>query len=179
MDDAERIRRILNRDRRALHDFYTTYAPRLASFIALKVGRREDAEEILQDTLFAFLEGIRDFQGKSSIKTYLFSICHHKIIDYYRRKKLKLVIFSHMPQLEALVSPLLTPEEELDTTLLKEKIKCVLGRLVPSYRKILTLKYVDDVSVEDIAREMATSFKSAESQLFRARKAFVEAFLSI
>jgi RNA polymerase sigma-70 factor (ECF subfamily) len=124
------------------------------------------------------LEAIRDFQGASSIKTFLFSICQHKIIDYYRRKKIKQVVFSQTPNLEVLVSPILNPEEELDTVLLKEKIHIVFSKILPQYKKLLMLKYVDNLTVAQIASKFALSVKGAESQLFRARKAFVESFLS-
>ena len=179
MDDATIIPKILARDRRALLLFYRRYAPKLTRYIAGKVNNPADAEEILQDTLFAFLEAIRDFQGKSNIQTFLFSICQHKIVDFYRKKKLKHAVFSQMPQLEAIVSPLVSPEEQLDATLVKEKIHAVLDRLLPRYRQILLLKYLDGFSVAEIAKHMTMTFKSAESQLFRARKAFVEHFISI
>ncbi len=179
-DEEQRLlARILAGDRRALATFYYTYTPRLRRFIAVKVGSREDGEEILQDTLFAFLEDVRDFLGNSSVQTYLFAICNHKVIDFYRRKKMRHVVFSRLPQLESLISPLLRPEEELDITIIKEKIHGVLGRLLPGHRQILVLKYLDELSVDEIAEKLAISFKSAESRLFRARKAFVEAFLSV
>lgn len=173
------VDQILARDRRMLSTFYRTYTPRLLRFIRTKVGSVADAEEILQDTLFAFLEALRDFRGKSSLETFLFSICQHKIIDFYRRRKIKHIVFSRMPQLEELISPMLNPEEELDGQLIKEKTREVLAGLLPRYRHILTLKYLEGWSVNEIAAKFAVSFKSAESQLFRARKAFVELFLSI
>lgn len=179
MEDNELVARILSRDRAALAEFYRTHAPRLRRFIATKIANHHDAEEVLQDTLFAFLEGIRDFSGRASIRTYLFSISRNKVIDFYRRKKIRHVVFSRIPQLEALVSPLLTPEDELDAVLAKEKIHGVLRSLIPLHREILILKYLDDLSVEQIAHRLTISFKSAESRLFRARKAFVQAFLSI
>lgn len=179
MNDTELISRLFAHDRIVLNRFYRTYAPQLRRFIAMRISNESDVEELLQDVLFSFLEGLRDFHGKSSIRTYLFSICQHKVIDYYRRKKLKTVVFSQMPQLERLVSPVLGPEEEFDATAVTEKIRVVLSRLMPTYRQIILLKYVDDVSVEGIARALSISFKSAESRLFRARQAFVELFLSI
>lgn len=179
MEDVDFINRILHRDKRAIVLFYRVYRPKLTRFIKSKVTNPQDGEEILQDTLFAFLEALRDFGGRSTIQTFLFSICRHKIIDFYRKKKLKQVVFSQAPQLEALISPLLTPEEELDVSVLSEKIHRVMRSLVPQYRTMLTLKYFEDVSVDDIAEKFAITFKSAESKLFRARKAFVEAFLSI
>lgn len=159
--------------------FYHRFAPELRRYIGCRVNLPEDADEILQDTLFSFLEGLRDFRKESSVRTYLFSICQHKIIDFYRRKKLKHVVFSRVPQLEMLVSPVLGPEEELDVTLVQEKIRAVFVRLLPAYRQILKLKYFEHVSVEEIAKKLAITFKSAESRLFRARRAFVELFLSI
>lgn len=179
MTDTELISRILARDRRAMHTFYVTYAPRLRGYIRGKIANSEDVEEILQDSLFAFLEAVRDFAGRASLKTFLFSITSHKIIDFYRKKKLKQVVFSRLPQLEELISPVLNPEQEFDVAQFREKVSRTLARLLPRYRQILTLKYLDNVSVSDIARKLAISFKSAESRLFRARKAFVELFLSI
>lgn len=179
MKDKQLIDRILRRDRASLYALYHTHVAPLRRLIQSKVAVAEDAEEILQDTLFAFLEAIRDFQGESSLKTYLFSICQHKIIDYYRRRRLKQVVFSKLPSLEVLISPMLNPEEQLDVNLLKEKIHLVLDRLLPNYRQVLIFKYLDSLSVVEIARRLKVSFKSAESQLFRARKAFVELFLSI
>lgn len=179
MEEQELVQKILARDRKALYAFYHTYQPKLLRFIQAKVDNQHDSEDILQDTLFAFLEAVRDFQGKSSIQTFLFSICHHKIIDYYRRKKIKQIVFSQMPNLESLVSPLLNPEEAFDVKIYKENIQIVLKKLLPRHRHILQLKYIEDVSVADIAKKFSITFKSAESILFRARKAFVEAFVSI
>ncbi len=179
MDDATLVSRLFTHDRRVVLEFYREYAPQLRRYIHGRIAHREDAEEILQDTLFAFLEGLRDFQGKSSIRTYLFSICQHKIIDFYRRKKIKHLVFSQIPQLEMLVSPLVGPEAAFDETLVREKIHKVLKTIAPVYRQVLVLKYLEHVPVEDIARKLSISFKSAESRLFRARKNFVELFLSV
>lgn len=179
IDDREVIDRILAGDKKALVWFYRTYRGKLDRYITGKIKHPDDAQEIVQDTLFAFLEACRDFQGKASLKTFLFSICQHKIVDYYRRKKLKQVVFSQMPQLEMLVSPLVTPEDEFDKKVVQEKIKNVMASLLPQYQKVLQSKYTEDLSVVEIAKQLALTVKSAESLLFRARKAFVKAFISI
>lgn len=179
MEDSELIAKILSRDRQALYTFYRMYTPRLQGFIASKVQNPHDAEELFQDTLFAFLEAVRDFHGKASVKTFLFSICQHKIIDYYRRKKFRHIVFSQMPHLEELVSPILNPEEELDATILKDRLKKAFNIILPQYKIILQMKYLEDLSVEAIAQKLDLTFKSAESILFRARKAFAKAFVAI
>jgi len=159
--------------------FYRFYAPKLLSFIAKKVASEKDCEEILQDTLFAFLEAIRDYNGQANLQTYLYAICRHKIVDFYRRKKIKHIVFSRVPGLEHLISPLLTPEEELDAVTTRIKIQKTLVVLLPQYREIIKLKYLDNLSLAEIAKRFAVTAKSIEMKLFRARKAFVEAFVSI
>ena len=180
MTDRELVTEILSGNRRVLYRFYQEYKPKLTNFIKNRVGQPEDAEEVLADTLFAFLEGLRDFRGSAKISTFLFSIANHKIIDYYRRQKVKHLVFSRAPYLESIVSPFFRKEEEsFDAKLLAEKINTVFGRLLPMYRQVLSLKYLEDLSVEAIALRLSISFKSAESRLFRARKAFVETFRSL
>jgi RNA polymerase sigma-70 factor (ECF subfamily) len=138
--------------------------------------RDKDAEEIFQDTLLAFLEALRDFQGECAITTFLYSIGRHKIIDYYRKKKIRHLVFSQAPFLEELVSPILNPEEELDAVMLKEKLKQVFSHILPRYALVLKLKYIDDFSVWDIANRHAWSLKKTESLLSRARKAFIKEY---
>jgi len=176
MEDMELVARILAKDKKALYRFYQTYEPKLASYIAHKVANPHDAEEILQDTLFAFLDSIRDFHGESSIKTYVYAICSHKIVDYYRKRKLKQYVFSRVPFLDDLVSPLGTPDEKLEQHLLAVKLSDTFDRLLPQYATVLRAKYELGLSVAEIAKKCAISFKSAESTLFRARRAFVRAF---
>lgn len=175
-DDDRLIKRMLMGDKRAAAEFYVTYRPALISLVHSKVTNPHEAEDIVQDVLFAFLEGIRDFHGQCRISTYLFSICRHKIIDYYRKKKIKQIVFSHAPDIEEVLSPLLTPEETLDAILLKEKLHRTLKRILPQYSYILHARYVLNMPVGDIAQKLATTLKSAEMTLFRARKAFIKAY---
>lgn len=178
-NESELLARILNRDRKALQQFYKIYAPKLATYIRTKIENTQDADEILSDVLYAFLDALRDFTGKSNLKTFLYAIAHHKIVDYYRRKKIKHYVFSRLPQLESFVSPLLLPEDAYESGLMAEKVHRTLGSLLPQYRNALLFKYADNLSVSDIAKKLSVTLKSAESVLFRARKAFVKEFASI
>jgi len=170
----ELLERILARDERALYEFYRAYTPPLKRFIRMKVQNPHDADDILQDTLYAFLDALRDFRGNSSLRTFLQSICNHKIIDYYRRKKIKQLVFSQMPELEELVSPLLNPEAALDQRLMKEELGRTLNKLIPQYKTVLYARYILNMPVAEIARKLAITLKGAESMLFRAKKAFVK-----
>lgn len=171
------LNRLLRHDGLAAREFYVTYSPRLIRFISRRIGSEADVEEIAQDTLFAFLENARDFTGKCALSTYLCSIASHKIADFYRKKRLKRIVFSQLPPgLEYLLSELTDPQKTFDNTLVAQKIAVVFRELTPHYAQMLKLKYIDGRSVVEIAQILSVSIKAAESILFRARRAFVKLY---
>lgn len=171
--EKELVEGILGGSEKALRIFYGECKPKLTNFIRQRVSNEKDVEELVQDTFMAALEAFRDFTYRSSLYTFLCAIAKRKVIDFYRRKKLKRIIFSQIPAIEPLLSILTTPEDKLDEKLLTQKIEETLNALSPQYKRLLQLKYIEGWSVTKIAQEMAISFKSAESKLFRARQAFV------
>lgn len=160
-------------DSRAFRLFYTQHAPALFRYLQKKIATLEDCEEILQDIFVAFSDGMREFRGSSSVKTYLYAIAHNKIVDYYRKKRMKQFVFSKFPFLEDIFSVIGNPEEELQRGFVREAILSVLSKLEPMHQQVIRYKYIENRSVSDIAQKLAVSIKSVESHLFRARKAFV------
>ncbi|WP_372932215.1 RNA polymerase sigma factor [Mariniphaga sediminis] len=69
-----------------LTQWVETYTGDLYSWAFHKLPNVELAQDLVQDTFLAATEKIESFKGKSSPKTWLFSILNHKIIDYYRKK---------------------------------------------------------------------------------------------
>jgi RNA polymerase sigma-70 factor (ECF subfamily) len=63
-----------------------TYTDALYSWAYYKVKIKSDAEDLTQETLLKAIEKIDSFKGKSSIKTWLFTILNNKIYDYFRAK---------------------------------------------------------------------------------------------
>ena len=98
------------------------------------------------------------------------------VIDYYRKQKIKKILFSQSPKIESLLVTLLGPEEILVHKQERINIDTVFSQLPLSYQKIIKLKYIDGKSIINISKELSISFKSAESMLFRARKAFTKAW---
>src|SRR3989338_1754355 len=120
--ERKQVAEILSGNERTLRTFYKQYARPLTSFVGKRVDMKEDVEEIVQDSFFAFLEALRDFSFKSSLFTFLCAIANHKIIDYYRKRKIKSVLFSKMSDIEPFLSNLIGPEQRLDEMLVARKI---------------------------------------------------------
>lgn len=175
-EDKKLVSRIINKDERALWQFFQKYKKSLSNFIGRQISDIAQVEEITQDTFFDFIEGIRDFNFQSSLKTYLFSIAKNKIIDVIRKKKLKKILFSALPSYVVEGLKVIFIDEEIERNELNKKIKNTLKNLPNDYEFVLRLKYIEGEKVASIAKKMSLGFKATESLIFRARKAFVKIF---
>ncbi len=175
MSEKDLIERLRKGDEAAFERFYQKYYPAVFRFIHARVSDREIAKEIVNKSFFYFFEALRDFKGKSRLKTFLFSIAKHKLIDFYRKKKLKQVFLSHLPsQLREGLCVFL--DQDINQMELRDKIEKTFLSLPNDYTRILRLKYIEGLKVKEIALKLKMSFKATESLLFRARKAFVQIF---
>jgi RNA polymerase sigma-70 factor (ECF subfamily) len=162
----------LKNDQRSLRKFNQKYRQRLLHFVLQKVADPRDAEEIVQDTLVSALYSLPSFLGKASFWTWLCAIARHEIGDYYRKRKIKEILFSRFPRLKKIVSEALSPELALEEKEMKMKIiRCFL-EMTEGYREILRLKYIEGLSVGEIARQGQETIKAVEMRLRRARLAF-------
>jgi len=175
MEDKQLVEKILAGDDKAIGLFSRQYRKKLLVFIERKV-RQGPAEEIAQDVFVAALESLPMYGNRGSLYSWLLGIARHEIADYYRKKKIKEIVFSRLPFLEKLVSKVLSPEIAYEEKELKQKIKRSFAGVSEGYRQILRLKYCEGYSVADIAKKLEISFKSAESRIFRARLAFQKEF---
>lgn len=174
--DKQILKKLIARDEAALFTFYSKYKAPLKNFLSKQLEDRQDLEEVVQDSFLAFFEALRDFRGKSSLKTFLFAIAKRRAIDKLRGKKVKRILFSRLPEslVDSMARVLL--DDEIDRRVIAENIEKALEKLPDDYVRILRLKYWSDLRVVEIADELSMSFKAAESLLFRARRAFIKVY---
>ncbi len=147
------------------------YADDVYHFVYNQVGgSAQDAEDIVQETFVAALKAIRRFRGDSKLRTWLFGIASHKVIDMRRwAARRPQVNFGDIPFF--LDAPGMVPERVLERDELRKAVRLALLQLLPHYRAALVLKYVEGMSVREIAGVMHKTEKSIESILVRARRA--------
>lgn len=128
-------------------------------------GDLQTAEVVLQDTFVAAFKSFHTFQHKSSYFTWLCRIALNKLADYYRgqvNKDFQLPL--------SFPAPGLTFEEGLVLNELKSQVNKSLDLLPPEYRKLLQLRYYEELSTRDICLKLHLSPKSLEGKLYRAKK---------
>jgi len=160
-----------------MDSFYKKYYLGVKKFVSQKIDDEGIAEELTNDIMMAAMMCQSNFNGKCNEFSWICSIAKHKIIDYYRKKKLKTILFSISPEFEEIADKALTPERDVLKNELKEEIKKTLAELNKGYKDILRLKYVEGMKINEIAINLKLTGKAVESKLIRAKKKFREAWV--
>lgn len=135
--------------------------------IALSIIKeREDAEEIAQDVFVKVYQMLNSFKGTSSFKTWLYSVTYRTAIDYTRKKKkhLHAELDQNLP-LEDIGEGNKTNRDHLKAVLEK-----LITRLKPEDAGIITLFYLEELSVKEISEITGINANNIKTRLFRMRE---------
>lgn len=149
--------------------------------LALKLtGNREDAEDIVQETFLKAVDNIDKFRMESSFGTWLYSIALNQIkarAVMQRRMDMK-PIEDYLPQAHDDASVDLFdwggPHKHLERKQIQELIETTLSEMAYIYSAPFILRYMEDMSVGEIARVLKISVPAAKSRILRARLALRE-----
>ncbi|MDD2225369.1 MAG: sigma-70 family RNA polymerase sigma factor [Candidatus Shapirobacteria bacterium] len=160
-----------------MDSFYKKYYLGVKKFVSQKIDDEGLVEELTNDIMMAAMVCRSNFNGDCNEFSWICSIAKHKIIDYYRKKKLKMILFSISDEFEEIADKALTPERDVLKNELKEEIKKTLAELSKGYKDILRLKYIEGMKINEIAINLKLTGKAVESKLIRAKKKFREAWV--
>jgi RNA polymerase sigma-70 factor (ECF subfamily) len=152
----------------------------------LQLRDNDVAEDVVQDTLVAALQGASGFSGRSSLKTWLTGILKHKIVDAIRRKAREPVLASldeetQIDDLDALFdesghwdnppADWGDPESALSRQQFLEIMQMCLERLPPNTARVFMMREVMDLESEEICKELSITSTNLWVILYRARMA--------
>ena len=182
MDDTQLIRRMRSGDERAFDEFFGAYFPRLFRFAVRRLGNEDAAEDVVQATLIIATRKIGTWRGEAALYTWLCTICRHELSAYWARtgrQPVTLPLDDHpdtRAAIDSLVHDAPGPHAELERHDLSDRVRVTLDHLPRPYGDVLTWKYIEGLSVVEIAARLGSTAKAAESMLTRARVAFRDGF---
>jgi RNA polymerase sigma-70 factor (ECF subfamily) len=168
-NDTQLIGRILDGDTSGYAELVERYKD-LAFTIAYRIlGKREDAEEVVQDAFVKAFQNLSTFRQKAKFSTWLYRIIYNTAISRHRQKKPGWQSIEEVSVADTVQD--FVAEEEED----RHKIlETAMQRLPEEDRILLTLYYVDDSSVEDLHSILSLTKANVKIKLFRARKRLQE-----
>ncbi|SDW36943.1 RNA polymerase, sigma subunit, SigX [Marinococcus luteus] len=164
-----------------MHDeferLYEQYHHSLFQYLFYMVRDRETAEELVQEVYIKVLHSFETFEGKSSEKTWLYSIARHVGIDWIRkqnRKKRKWLGVLGPLSKEEMRDPAPLPDEILTAKDdVREIYECMKG-CSPDQRQVLMLRYVESLSIKEAAEVLGWSESKVKTTQHRAVKKIQE-----
>jgi RNA polymerase sigma-70 factor (ECF subfamily) len=177
-------RRILGGDEEAFRELFDRFFPRLYRFVLPRLRGDEDAaRDVVQQTFCNAIERLDSYRGEAALYTWFCQICRNVLADHYRRQGRgsgRVVLLEDEPNARAILESLAAPAaEEPEAGVLREQVhrivEATLDALPGRYGDALEWKYIDGLSVQEIADRLRVGTKAAESLLTRARESFRDA----
>jgi RNA polymerase sigma-70 factor (ECF subfamily) len=152
----------------------------------LQLRDNDLAEDIVQDTLVAALQGAEGFSGRSSLKTWLTGILKHKIVDAIRRKGREpafstLEEETQIDDLDALFdesghwdnppADWGDPESQLSRSQFFDVMQLCLEKLPPNTARVFMMREVMELESDEICKELSITSTNLWVILYRARMA--------
>lgn len=184
MSDLDLARRVLAGDEPATEAFFAEFFPRLYRFARIRLGGDElGAEEVVQTTLIRAVRKLHTYRGEAALFTWLCTLCRREIGAWLHRsgRTVEVSLEEEHPAtrmaLDAAAGLARTdPESEAGRRELSRLVQATLDQLPGRYGQVLEWKYIQELSVDEIAGRLGVGYKAAESLLTRARQAFRDAF---
>jgi len=149
------------------------YLTPLYNFAFRVVGKREDAEDIVQETFMKAWKHLGRFRKGANFKTWLFSIARNTAIDHLRKKRpLSFSAFEGEEEgadyEQMIPDSTKLPDELAEMRLTAEFLERALDALPPIYREIIVLHYQEEMTLEESAEAIGIPLNTAKSRDRRA-----------
>jgi RNA polymerase sigma-70 factor (ECF subfamily) len=145
--------------------------------LALRMlGDAQDAEDVLQETFVKALRGLKTFEGRSSLSTWLFRIATNEALMLLRKKKPDTISIDEereddegSPEPVQLVDWCCMPESELLSDESKRHMEAAIQKLSPALRAVFELRDIEGLSVKETADILNVTESVVKTRLLRAR----------
>ncbi len=153
----------------AFGPLYDHYQPMIYRFILVKVGRREDAEDITHQVFLSAWQNIKRYKPMGHpFSSWLYQIARNQIIDHYRARKNETSLEKMDP--EYFVMPA-TAHFDLSIKLELETLRSAIGELKPEYQDVIILRFIEDLPLTEVAAAMEKTEGAVKLMQHRAIKA--------
>lgn len=132
---------------------FDIFSDRMFRFVYLKTGDREIAKDLVSEVFLGAFQSVNRYKQESNTKfsTWLFSIAHKKVVNFYRQQKINKNI-----SLDKVSNTLMDKEEsdleKTDKKLQHQIILEYLIRLPENLREILSLKFIEELDYAEIGQ---------------------------
>lgn len=174
-DEADLIRRCRDGDARACRDLVRRYERPVYTVLMRVVRRREDAEDLTQETFVKAFRALDRFDLERPFAAWIFTIASRLAIDSLRRRRVKTVSLqvaepgSHEERTLDVEDPGPLPDEIVADAQEEGRTAALIAGLPEHYRIVVMLRHQQDLSYEEIAEALQLPLGTVKARIHRAR----------
>lgn len=151
----------------ALLAVYDDALPAVYGYLLRRCADRRVAEDLTSETFLAAMDTVRRDDEARPSTPWLIGVARHKLADHWRAMQRTPEPVEEVPD---------SVDDDWDVHLDRMLAHYTLAQLSPTHRAVLTLRYVDDLSVGDCAALLDRTVGATEALLTRAKRAFRAAY---
>lgn len=170
LSDQDLLNQIVAGSQIAFGELYDRHSKHLYNYLLRLIFEKEAAEDILQDVYLVVWQKAGSFNGASRVSTWLFSIAHHRAVDWLRSQNRLEKKLTQLAPLEIFSDAGLDVEGWADLNLQNETIWQAVEKLSPEHRAVLELAFVYEMPYGEIAQVMACPVGTVKSRMHHALK---------
>jgi RNA polymerase sigma-70 factor (ECF subfamily) len=153
----------------ALLEMYDRAVPQVYGYLCARTASPIVAEDLTAETFLAAVQAIQRGSVPDLTVAWLIGVARHKLVDHWRRQ-------TREESGLRLASDEDAVEDDIDLRFERAQAREVLALLGPHHRSALTLRYLDELSVPEVADQLGRTVHATEALLVRARNAFRAAY---
>lgn len=173
----EKIKQVKKGDQAAFEDVVTFYQHKIYQHCYRMLGNAHEAEDIAQEAFIRAYTNIDSYDITRKFSTWLYRIATNLTIDRIRKRKPDYYLDAEIKGADGLTmyaqlesdNPL--PEEEVEELELKSYIRKEISELPPKYRSIITLRYLEEFSLQEISDILDIPMGTVKTRIHRGREA--------
>ncbi len=151
-------------DEHAFEELVAKFDPRLRYYVSSLVGRADLAEDLMQDVWLDVVRNLRNLRKAESFKSWLYRIARSYACLHMRRS-------ARQPRLESFAADPPAPEPPDFSPDDATHIHRCMARLSPEHRDVLLLRFLENMSYEEIAAAVGCAAGTCRSRIHYAKTA--------
>jgi RNA polymerase sigma-70 factor (ECF subfamily) len=161
------LNRALRADPVALGMLYDQYVDKIYTYIYHRVGSADIAEDLTGQVFVRMLEAVRSGRAwQTSFSGWLYRIAHNLVIDYYRRNQR--ATFVDVDEVTSLRSLDGDPLKSAESRVEMDRLRQALGSLTEEQVQVITLRFLEDLSIAEVAGIMDKTEGAIKALQYRA-----------
>jgi len=182
IEDFELIdRAVKEKDQQAYATLMKRYKKAVYFMILKMIRDADDAEDLTMEAFAKAFRNLHKFKKDYTFSTWLFRIATNNAIDFIRKKKLKTMSLNNTLTDDGGNAVNIdvedddnNPQDEFIRTQRIEMVRIFVDKLPAKYRKVVKLRYFDELAYDEIAQELDKHLGTVKAQLHRSRELLYE-----